>query len=137
MEITSKEKMITFAMIGLCAVIGVMSFLSVVYYGQANGMNSQTAHLQSLVDQLQAEKADSENQINSLNAQVANLTDRLATLTKENSKLTSKLNKLMDQMHALTGGVDRIEAKFDYLSTRKPLLSENPPTVSKDRDIIR
>lgn len=84
MEIASKEKMVTFAMIGLCVVIGVMALLAVVYYGQATGlqnhMNTQTASLESQISDLQAENTQLHSTIGSLTSQKTALETSLATL---------------------------------------------------------
>ena len=92
MAISSKERMTTLAVIGLCAIIGVMTFMTVLYYGQANGMqgdfNTEKAYLQSSIDQLQNEKTSLEAQLSSLNAQVASLNNQVSTLNDQVNDLT-------------------------------------------------
>jgi len=98
MAISSKERMITFAVIGLCVIIGVMTFMAVLYYGQANGMqsdfNTEKAYLQSSIDQLQNEKTSLEAQLSSLNAQVASLNNEVNDLTLLNEDANALIKRL-------------------------------------------
>ncbi|OGD47086.1 hypothetical protein A3K79_06795 [Candidatus Bathyarchaeota archaeon RBG_13_46_16b] len=121
MAIASKERMITFAVIGLCVIIGVMVFIAVVYQGQANGMqsnfNTEKAYLQSSIDQLQNEKTSLEGQLSSLNAQVASLNNQVSTLngqvstlTTENAKLTAQVTDLTVQNEAANAWIKRLQS---------------------------
>jgi len=121
MAIASKERMITFAVIGLCVIIGAMVFIAVVYQGQANGIqsnfNTEKVYLQSLIDQLQNEKTSLEGQLSSLNAQVASLNnqvstlnDQVSTLTTENAKLTTQITDLTVQNEAANTRIKRLQS---------------------------
>lgn len=110
MAIASKERMITFAVIGLCVIIGAMAFIAVVYQGQANGMqsnfNTEKTYLQSSIDQLQNEKTSLEGQLSSLNAQVATLNNQVSTSNGQVSTFTTENAKLAAQVTDLTGQRD-------------------------------
>lgn len=121
MAIASKERMITFAVIGLCIIIGAMAFMAFVYHGQANGIqsnfNTEKAYLQSLIDQLQNEKTSLEGQLSSLNAQVASLNNQVSTLngqvstlTTENAKLTAQVTDLTVQNEAANARIKRLQS---------------------------
>lgn len=105
METASKERMMTVAMVGLCIVIGVMSFLAVVYYTQAannqNQVNTQVANLQS-------EKTALQNQIASLNAQLSDLNSQVSALTGDNQNLTTQINGLNNQIAQLEQLIDQL-----------------------------
>ncbi len=124
MELSSKERYMTFMIIGMCAFIGVMSLLAVVYYSQATStnatMNTQTAQLQTTIDQLQEErdtlqaqvtslqndKATLQNQVGTLQGQTATLQEQITTLQDDNAELVNQVNAL--NQHA--------EAFGDYLA---------------------
>ena len=97
MEIASREKTVTIALAGLCVVIGVLSFLAVVYFTQAantqDRMNTQAADLQATIDQLQTEKASLQNQITSLQNQITDLNTQNSNLA---TRLTNANNYIRD-----------------------------------------
>jgi len=127
MAIASKERMITFAVIGLCVIIGAMVFIAVVYQGQANGMqsnfNTEKAYLQSSIDQLQNEKTSLEGQLSSLNAQVASLNNQVSTLNGQVSTLTTENAKLTAQVTDLTVQNEAANARIKTLQS----IIERPP----------
>jgi peptidoglycan hydrolase CwlO-like protein len=128
MAIASKERIITFAIIGLCIIIGAMVFIAVVYQGQANGMqsnfNTEKAYLQSSIDQLQNEKTSLEGQLSSLNAQVASLNNQVSTLNGQVSTLITENAKLTAQVTDLK--VHRNEAANARIKTLQSIIERLP-----------
>lgn len=99
MEKAARDRMLPIAMIGLCVVIGVMTLLAVVYYTNANNTqtqnNTQVATLQSMINQLQADKTQLQNQVNSRDAQISDLNARINDLLAQNQDLSNRLDLLM------------------------------------------
>lgn len=118
METASKERMMTVAMVGLCIVIGVMSFLAVVYYTQAannqNQVNTQVANLQSEKTALQNQVASLNAQITSLNAQLSDLNSQVNTLTGDKQNLNTQINNLNNQITQLEQLRDLLVPKTPY-----------------------
>jgi uncharacterized protein YlxW (UPF0749 family) len=99
LEKTARDKMLPIAMIGLCVVIGVMTLVAVVYYTNASNSqtqnNTQVATLQSMINQLQADKTQLQNQINSRDAQITDSNARMNDLLTQNQDLSYRLDLLM------------------------------------------
>ena len=99
MEKAARDRMLPIAMIGLCVVIGVMTLLAMVYYTNANNTQTQNttqvATLQSMINQLQADKTQLQNQINSRDAQISDSNARINDLLTQNQDLSNQLDLLM------------------------------------------
>jgi len=121
-EIASREKTVTFAVAGLCVVIGILSFLAVVYFTQAintqDRMNSQTANLQSTIDELQTEKATLENQIASLQIQINNLNN-------QNRNLDSQVNSMTKHVRSIEGILVEV-GLCEAITWSNPLYTSSP-----------
>jgi peptidoglycan hydrolase CwlO-like protein len=149
MDLSSKERMMTFAVVGLCVVIGVMSLLAVVYYSQANGIqgnyNSKTAELQSVIDQLQSDKSSLEtefatvqsqrtslqNEVTSLNTQIETLDAEIASLTADKEDLTNQVNSLTTDNDALTAQVNSLTAERDALTEQVNTLTAEKTALTE------
>lgn len=102
METASKGRMATFAIVGLCIVVGVMSMLAVIYY--TNATNTQNNNSIEIVT-LRAQNAALEHQVESLNAQMLNLNGQLTSL---NTQLTNANARNGDMQTQLNGMYDWI-----------------------------
>ena len=122
MEIAS-EKMVTFAMIGLCVVIGVMSLLAVVYYSQATGlqtnMNTQVADLQSTIEDLQTDKAELETRVANLQTEKSQYAAQVTSLTTEKTALQNQVTALNAQVVTLNNTVASLNDQVATLTTQK------------------
>lgn len=106
METASKEK-ITFAMIGLCLVIGVMSLLSVFYYTRAADIQNQK---NAQVASLQADKTNLQQQVTQGNAQITNLNTQLSNLGANNQALETQVSNLNDAINNLQLQILQLES---------------------------
>jgi peptidoglycan hydrolase CwlO-like protein len=105
-ETVPKEK-ITFAVIGLCLVIGVMSLLSVFYYTRAADIQNQK---NTQVASLQADKADLQQQVTQGNAQITDLNTQLSTFSADNQALKTQVSNLNDAVNYLELQILQLES---------------------------
>lgn len=109
MEIASNPRMVVIAMVGLCAVIGVMSLLAVVYYTNAANVQSQTdaeiAALTAERNDLEQQVESRDSQISALEAQVSSLNSQVSSLNAQISSLNSQMESLNVEKTSLTGQV--------------------------------
>lgn len=105
MELTSNPKMVMIAVVGLCAVIGMMSLLTFVYYTNAaniqNQMNTEIAALTAERNDLQQQVESGDSQISILEAQVSSLNTQISSLNSQVTSLNAQVSSLNTELESL------------------------------------